>query len=55
MNVIKLVIAGIFFFGGFALFALAPTLTSWEAPIFFGGIVSIALSFALPMHAFSRS
>jgi len=55
MTVIKLVIAGIFFVGGFVLFAVAPELHSWEAPVFFAGIISIALSFALPMNVFSRS
>ncbi|MFC4243274.1 hypothetical protein ACFOYW_07795 [Gryllotalpicola reticulitermitis] len=49
MTVIKLVIAGIFFIGGFVLFAVAPELPSWQAPVFFAGIVCIALSFGLPM------
>ena len=51
MTVIKLVIAGIFFIGGFVLFAVAPELTSWQAPVFFAGILCIALSFGLPMSA----
>ncbi|GAA4187563.1 hypothetical protein GCM10022288_12720 [Gryllotalpicola kribbensis] len=55
MTVIKLVIAAIFFAGGFVLFAVAPELPSWQAPVFFAGIVAIALSFALPMNVFSRS
>ena len=54
MTVIKLVIAGIFFVGGFVLFAVAPDLPSWQAPVFFAGILSIALSFGLPMNAFSK-
>ena len=55
MTVIKLVIAGIFFVGGFVLFAIAPELPSWQALVFFAGIVSIGLSFALPMNVFSRT
>jgi len=55
MTVIKLVIAGIFFVGGFVLFAVAPELPSWQAAVFFGGILSIALSFGLPMNVFSKS
>ncbi|GAA4174508.1 hypothetical protein [Gryllotalpicola koreensis] len=55
MTVIKLVIAGIFFAGGFVLFAVAPELPSWQALVFFAGIVSIALSFALPMNVFAKT
>ncbi|GAA4166544.1 hypothetical protein GCM10022286_31330 [Gryllotalpicola daejeonensis] len=55
MTVIKLVLAAIFFVGGFVLFAVAPELQGWQAAVFFGGIVSIALAFALPMNVFSRS
>jgi hypothetical protein len=55
MTVIKLVIAGIFFVGAFVLFAIAPDLPSWQAPVFFAGIISIALSFALPMNVFAKS
>lgn len=55
MTVIKLVIAFIFFFGGLALMAYAPEMSSWQAPMFFGGIISIALAYALPMNVFSKT
>jgi hypothetical protein len=49
MTVIKLVIAGILFIGGFVLFAVAPELSGWQAEVFFAGILCIAMSFGLPM------
>ncbi|MCL2516279.1 MAG: hypothetical protein FWD85_12890 [Microbacteriaceae bacterium] len=55
MTVIKLVIAGILFLGGFVLMGYAPELSSWQAPVFFGGIIAVALSFALPMNVFSKT
>jgi hypothetical protein len=55
MNAIKLVIAGIFFAGAFVLFAVAPILQSFQALVFFCGILSMALSFALPLHVFNKS
>ncbi|WP_022882748.1 hypothetical protein [Gryllotalpicola ginsengisoli] len=55
MTVIKLVIAGIFFVGGFVLFAIAPEVQGVESLLFFCGILAIALSFALPIHVFSKS
>lgn len=49
MTVIKLVIAGILFVGGFVLFAVAPEVAGWQAEVFFGGIIAIAIAFILPM------
>jgi len=55
MNVIKLVIAGILFLGGFALMGYAPEVSAWQAPMFFAGIVSVAASFGIPIHLFSKT
>ncbi len=55
MNIVKVVIAGILFLGSWALFGYAPQVQGWEGVLFFAGIVSMSLSFALPIHAFSRS
>ena len=49
MTVIKLVIAGILFVGGFVLFGLAPEVLGWQAVVFFAGIICMALAFLLPM------
>ena len=50
MKVLFLIVAFVLFLGGMFLMYLAPTLPGAEALVFFGGIVSIALAFALPIH-----
>jgi hypothetical protein len=55
MIVIKLVIAFIFFFGGLALMGYASQVSSWQALMFFSGIISIVLAYALPMHVFNKT
>ena len=56
VNIIKVVIAGIFFLGSWALFGYAVYAPDgWQAVTFFAGIISMALAFALPLNVFSRS
>lgn len=38
------------FVGGIAIMGYAVTLSSWQGPVFVLGVISIALSFALPIH-----
>jgi hypothetical protein len=33
----------------------APEVSSWQAPMFFAGIVSVAASFGLPLNVFSKT
>lgn len=49
MNVVALIISMIFFIGGLLLMGYAPEMTSFQAPVFFAGILCVALSFGLPM------
>ncbi|WP_298228174.1 hypothetical protein [Gryllotalpicola sp.] len=55
MVIIKLIVAGVFFLGGWALFGVAHYVPGSEAVTYFAGIVAEALAFALPIHLFSRS
>lgn len=54
MNVIALIVSFVLFLGGMFLMGLAPELESFQALVFFGGIVSIALSFGLPMSVLRK-
>jgi hypothetical protein len=54
MNVIALIVSGVLFLGGMALMGYAPELTAWQGLTFFGGIVAMALSFAIPMHVLTK-
>jgi hypothetical protein len=47
---IALIISFALFFGGLVLMGYASTLPDWQAAVFFGGIIAIALSFAIPIH-----
>lgn len=38
------------FVGGILLMGFAVTFPAWQGLVFFAGIVSIALSFVLPIH-----
>ena len=42
------------FVGGIVIMGYAVTLPAWQGPVFVAGIVSIALSFALPIHALAQ-
>lgn len=37
--------------GGIAIMGVAPTLTAWQGLTFVGGIVCVALAFAIPLTA----
>jgi len=58
MKVFWFIIAGLFFVGGFALFGYAFTAEDFfgvtdlpaESLMFFGGVVAVAVSFAIPFH-----
>jgi hypothetical protein len=54
MTVIKLVISLILFVGGLALMGYAPEFPSWQAAGFLGGIIAVALAFALPMNVYAK-
>ena len=55
MNVITFLISmGLFVFGMW-LMGTAPVMTEFQAPVFFGGIISVALSLAIPFHLLGRS
>lgn len=55
MNVVAFLISlGLFVFGMW-LMGTAPELTEFQAPLFFGGILSVSLSLAIPFHVLGRS
>lgn len=50
MHLVAFIVAfGIFVFG-FWLLGLAFTVTAWQGPIFFGGILVAALAIAIPVQ-----
>jgi hypothetical protein len=55
VKVAVFVIAMIFFVGGMLLMGYAFTLTSGMAFMFFGGIVAVAISLAIPFHVVGQS
>ncbi len=50
MKVIVFIIALAFFVGGMLLMGYAFTLTAGMAIMFFGGIIAVAISLAIPFH-----
>lgn len=48
-NVVFFLLFVVLLLGGIALFGLAPTLTSWQVPVFFAGILAVTASFAVPL------
>ncbi|GAB3609699.1 MULTISPECIES: hypothetical protein [Humibacter] len=54
MKVVALVVSGVLFLGGMALMGYAPEVANWEGLTFFGGIIAMALSFALPMYVLPK-
>lgn len=49
-NVVFLILSAILFIGGLALMGYAIQTPGWEAVMFVGGILAVALAFALPIH-----
>ena len=47
---IAVIISFVLFLGGIVVLGYATTLPAWQGLVFFGGIVSIALSIAIPVH-----
>jgi hypothetical protein len=54
-DVIAFILCFLLFLVGLFLFGLAPTLPGWEGAVFFAGILCIALSFGIPVHALGHS
>lgn len=48
MHVVAFIVALAVFVFGFWLFGLAFTVTSLQAPIFFGGIICVSIAVAIP-------
>ena len=44
------IVYGVLFLLGIYLFGLAFSLEAWQGLVFFGGILSVSLALALPMH-----
>ncbi len=55
MNVVATVIAMGFFVFGMWLMGTAPELASFQAAVFFGGILCVALAVAIPTSLLGRS
>jgi hypothetical protein len=49
-TVIAVIVCFALFVGGLLLFGIAPTLTDWQAAVFFAGILCVAASLAIPVH-----
>ncbi len=47
---IAVIISFVLFLGGIVVLGYATTLPAWQGLVFFGGIVCIALSIAIPVH-----
>jgi hypothetical protein len=50
MNIVVFFIAAAVFLVGLWLFGLAFSVTVFQLPIFFGGILCVALAYAIPVH-----
>lgn len=50
MPVVAFIVALAIFVFGFWLFGLAFAVTAWQLPIFFGGILCVALAVAIPVQ-----
>ena len=53
-NAFFLLLSFVLFFGGLWLMYLAPSLHSWQAVTFAGGLACMVLTFAIPIHALSK-
>ncbi len=47
---IAVIISFVLFVGGIVILGYATTLAAWQGLVFISGIVSIALSIAIPVH-----
>ncbi|WP_187432620.1 hypothetical protein [Agromyces mariniharenae] len=54
MNVVAFIIAMAFFVFGMLLMGYAPGLPGFEAVVFFGGILSVAIAVAIPVNILGR-
>ncbi len=54
MNVVAFIIAMAFFVFGMLLMGYAPELPGFEAAVFFGGILSVAVAVAIPVNLLGR-
>lgn len=54
-DVIAFILCFLLFLAGLFLLGLAAALPAWEGMVFFAGIVCIALSFGIPVHALGHS
>jgi hypothetical protein len=55
VNVVSFLISmGLFVFGLW-LMGTAPVMTEFQAPVFFGGILSVSLAIGIPFHVLGRS
>ncbi len=56
MKVIVFLVALAFFVGSFLLFGYAFSVAeAWRGPMFFGGILAVAVSLAIPFHLLERT
>ena len=54
MKVVAFVISFVVFLAGLYLFVLAFQATGWEIVCFIGGIIGVAIAFAIPIHLLKR-
>ncbi|CAM5427205.1 hypothetical protein [Leifsonia shinshuensis] len=54
-DVIAFILCLALFLVGLFLLGLADTLPAWQGLVFFAGIVCVALSFGIPVHALGHS
>ena len=54
-DVIAFIVCFVLFLFGIFLLGTADTLPAWQGLVFFGGILCIAASFAIPVHALSKT
>ncbi|MFT7710840.1 hypothetical protein [Clavibacter tessellarius] len=55
MNIVAFIIAFALFLGGMALFAFAFYIEGFELLSFFGGILCVSASIAIPAHVLKRT
>jgi hypothetical protein len=56
MKVIVFLVALAFFVGSFLLFGYAFSVPeAWAGPVFFSGILAVAISLAIPFHLLERT
>ena len=54
MNVIGLIVSFVLFLGGLALMGFATEAVGWQGVTFVGGIIAVALAFAIPVHVLGK-